>query len=252
MTAKDEDACCIAPTEEETRQRLARELMYQSAELLKSKQPQGAETLLRASYVLLDESGGRINTTGAWLLQMSANICESNGQLADAIEFSRKAKETAKALFGRNDAFTCAFNLIYAVHLAQAGYTRGLVMVDMGIKRLENASTNPEAPSTWLEQVLGEGRKVLADEQKPQSPQTACELFAKLYSTPHNGVISVELLVTGKGKKRKSATISVKVCSPSAINVIAEEHRRQFKGVKVKISIEPAAGSVVLHKACQA
>lgn len=247
MTTKDEDACCIAPSEEETRQRLARELMYQSAELLKSKQPREAETLLCASYVLLDESGGRTSTTGAWLMQMSANIRESNGQLTDAIEFSRKAKETAKTLFGRNDAFTCAFNLIYAIRLAQAGFTRGLAMVDMGIKRLENASTNPEAPSTWLEQVLAEGRQAIMFEQKPQDPKNACEIFAKLYKSESNGVYLVEL--KSKGNRRRSARIEVKVHSASAIDCIAEEHRKRFKGIKVKISIEPIAGAVFLHKA---
>jgi len=252
MTEHQEDACCTTPTAEETKQRLAQELMFQSAALLDSNQLQAAETLLYASYVLLDQSGGRINAIGAWLLQMQANIYQHNGQLIKAIDFSRKAKETAKAVFGPNDSFTCAFKLLYSIRLAQAGYTRGLAMVDIGIRRLEKASENPEAPSAWLEQVLSEGRKVLAEEQKPQSPQTACELFAKLYSTPHNGISSVQFSVTGKGKKRKSGTINVKVCSPSAINVIAEEHRRQFKGVKVKISIEPAAGSEVLHKACQA
>lgn len=246
MTKHDEGACCAAPTKEQTRQRLAKDLMYQAVDMLKSEQTIAAETLIRASYVLLDESGGRKNATGAWLLQMQANICEQNGELLKAIDFSRKAKEAAKELFGRNDTFTCAFMLFYALNLAQAGYARGLAMLEKGIKRLENASPNDQAPAVWLDQVLADARRVLAEEQKPQDPKKACKNFAKLYQSDRNGVYSVKL--TSTGKRRSSAKIEVKVNSLDAVNVIAEEHRKQFKGIAVKISVEPVRGMAVLHR----
>lgn len=249
MTTKDEGACCAPPSMEQTRQRLAKDLMYQSVDLLKADQLVAAETLIRASYVLLDQSGGRNNVTGAWLLQMQANICEKNGELTKSIDFSRKAKETAKAVFGRNDALTWAFMLFYAMNLAQAGYPRGLTMVERGIKRLEKVTANPQAPQAWLDYTLKDAHRVLDEERNPANPKKACELFAKLYRNERMGVYSVELSGKGSGKHRKSAKITVKVCSTSAIQAIAHEHRTLFKGVKVKIVVEPVAGMVVLHRA---
>lgn len=246
MTKHDEGACCAAPSKEQSRQRLAKDLMYQAVDMLKSQQTAAAETLIRASYLLLDQSGGRKNATGAWLLQMQANIFEQNGELLKAIDFSRKAKETAKELFGRNDAFTCAFMLFYALNLAQAGYARGLTMVEKGIKRLEKASPNDQAPQAWVEHTITDALRVLREEKGLQDPKKACEVFSRLYQSPHNGVYSVEL----KGKKRgRPAKIEVKVNSWHSISVIAKEHRNEFKGIKVKISVEPIAGMVVLHRA---
>jgi len=246
MTKHDEGACCAAPSKEQSRQRLAKDLMYQAVDMLKSQQTAAADTLIRAAYALLDHSGGRMNSTGAWLLQMQANICEQNGELLKAIDFSRKAKETAKELFGRNDAFTCAFMLFYALNLAQAGYARGLTMVEKGIKRLEKASPNDQAPQAWVEHTIKDAHRVLCEEQNPQDPKKACEVFSKLYRNPYNGVYSVEL----KGKKRgRSAKIEVKVNSSNSLGAIAEEHRKSFKGIKIKIVVEPVAGMSVLHRA---
>lgn len=247
MTKHEDGACCALPTKEQTRQRLAKDLMYQAVDMIKLDQVASAETLIKAAYVLLDESGGRTNATGAWLLQMQANICEKNGQLLKTIDFSRKAKELAKEIFGRNDAFTCTFMLFYALNLAQAGYERGLPMVEKGIKRLEKASANPHAPDAWVEYVLSDARKSLVKERKAQDPKKASELFAQLYCGDRNGIYSVEL--SRKGKNRKSAKIVVKLSSANSLNIIAEEHRQKYKGIPVEISVEPAPGLVTLHRA---
>ncbi len=224
-------------------QDLASQLMFECGDLIAADKLMQAESLVKAAFVLLDESGGRDNQTGIWLIFCQAAISDANGQPAKALNFYRQGKEKAKTVFGRDHVFTRICLVSYAGALAKAGHSRGISMLQKALALVRKAKPTKEVNFGLILQATHHAQEILKTELGSQDPLKSCDLYRKLYVGDTNGVHSADL-----SKKDPSLLIVTVASADCAVHQIPEEHRQIFKGLRVKIEVKRIPGSVVLHR----
>lgn len=224
----DGDSCCRPPTQAESAQRLATDLVHKALAIIDSKvDVDQALVLIEAGHVLLDRNGGRNNSPGVWLLSVLSELAEAKGYPVHALAHLRQSKELAEKVFGPDHPDTLVCQANYASTMCKMGLFQGTSLLKSAIQRLEQASPPDEYNQEFISRALADCRRIYGETIKWQTPEEALAQFKKVYIRPGftTGIMDAML--------RDPNTVDVWYRSFTDFERIPDEHKVKFKGLNL-------------------